>query len=119
MFCAAQHMYPRHVMFVHCTACDSIGQHNVMSCNISMALHPFISAAFDHVGCMVPTAGSEAMERIMLWQITNLQQGGCATYLNGASLLHRLTEHCSALSTAGEAVITNVTIETIGEAQVH
>ena len=70
-------------------------------------------------GCMVPTAGSEAMERIMLWQITNLQQGGCATYLNGTSLLHRLTEHCIALSTAGETVITNVTIETIGEAKMH
>ncbi|KAL0043274.1 hypothetical protein WJX79_000069 [Trebouxia sp. C0005] len=66
------------------------------------------------LGCMVPTAGSEVMERIMLWQITNLHHWGCATYLNGASLFHRLTEHCIALSTAGETVITNVTIETIG-----
>ena len=70
-------------------------------------------------GCMVPTAGSEVMERIMLWQITNLHHWGCATYLNGASLFHRLTEHCIALSTAGETVITNVTIETIGEAKIH
>ena len=66
-----------------------------------------------------PTVDTEAMERIMLWQITNLHQWGCATYLNGASLFHRLTEHCVALSTAGEALITNVTIETVGEAKVH
>ncbi len=70
-------------------------------------------------GCTVPTADSEAMERIMLWQITNLQQWGCATYLNGTSLFHRLTEHCSALSTDGGTVITNVTIETFGEASIH
>lgn len=70
-------------------------------------------------GCTVPAADTEAMERIMLWQITNLHQWGCATYLNGASLFHRLTEHCVALSTAGEALITNVTIETVGEAKVH
>ncbi len=55
----------------------------------------------------------------MLWHITNLHQGGCATYLNGTSLFHRLTEHCMCWSTAGETVITNVTIETIGEAKMH
>ena len=70
-------------------------------------------------GCTVPTADSEAMERIMLWQITNLQQWGCATYLNGTSLFQRLTEHCSALGTAGGTVITNVTIETVGEVKMH
>lgn len=70
-------------------------------------------------GCTVPTADSEAMERIMLWQITNMQQWGCATYLHGTSLVHRLTEHCSALGTAGGTVVTNVTIETYGEASIH
>lgn len=70
-------------------------------------------------GCVVPTAGSEAMERIMLWQITNLHQGDCATYLDGSTLFRRLTEHCMCWSTAGETAITNVTIETIGEAKIH
>ena len=70
-------------------------------------------------GCVILTADSEATERIMLWQITNLQQWGCAIYLNGTSLAHRLTEHCSALGTAGGTVITNVTIETCGEAKMH
>lgn len=70
-------------------------------------------------GCVILTADSEAMERIMLWQITNLQQWGCAIYLNGTILAHRLTEHCSALGTAGGTVTTNVTIETCGEAKMH
>jgi len=72
-----------------------------------------------HAGCTVPTADGEAMERIMLWQITNLQQWGCATYLNGTSLVHRLAEQYTSLSTAGETVITNVTIETFGEASIR
>ncbi|KAL0041127.1 hypothetical protein WJX77_005756 [Trebouxia sp. C0004] len=76
------------------------------------------AAPAEHVeadtGCMVQAADTEAMERIMLWQITNLPEGGCATYLSGTSLFHRLTEHCIALSTAGETILTNVTIETIG-----
>jgi len=55
----------------------------------------------------------------MLWQITNLQQWGCATYLNGTSLVHRLAEQYTSLSTAGETVITNVTIETFGEASIR
>ena len=44
-FCAAQNKYLQHVMFVpvcqHCM-CNSIGQHNVIPCNISTALHPCV-----------------------------------------------------------------------------
>jgi len=54
MFHAAQNMYLQHVMFI--PVCqhrmsNSIGKHNVMSCNISTTLHPFMSQPL-FMGCM-------------------------------------------------------------------
>ena len=63
----------------------------------------------------VPTASSEAMEQIMLWQINNLQHRGSASYLDGRTLFARFNEHCLQLSVGGQLAVTNVTIETIGE----
>lgn len=63
----------------------------------------------------VPTADSEAMERIMLWQIDNLQHRGSAFYLDGSNLFARFNEHSLRWTIGGLPAVTNVTVETIGE----
>ena len=66
-------------------------------------------------GSAVSKASSEAMERIMLWQISNLQQWDTGTYLDGSRLFARLSEHCLGWSSDGLPAVANVTIETAGE----